>query len=281
MVELTGTLHRHGCAIRFADSAGVDPAGIAADGATLPPIVFVHGAGADHHMFDNQSAALVADGHRVVVWDQRSHGQSRPSSETFTAEVALADLTTLVDHLALKRPILVGLSLGGNLAQAAVRADPDRWAALAVLDATWNTGPLSRMERSLLTLAAPALRLIPQRSLPTMMARASAVTDAAIADAIRAFEQQTRAEFIAAWRTTVAFVKPDDGYRTAIPLCLVRGELDATGNIATSMPRWARAEGIREHVVPGAGHLVTQDAPEETTRILRGFIASLEGEQTR
>ena len=74
------------------------------------------------------------------------------------------------------------------------------------------------------------------------------------------------------------FVEPDSTYRTPIPLCLVRGAEDNTGNIATAMRRWAEAEGGTEHVVPGAGHLVTQDAPGRSTEIIRGFLDSLEPE---
>lgn len=68
------------------------------------------------------------------------------------------------------------------------------------------------------------------------------------------------------------FVDPDPSYRTPIPLCLIRGSYDKTGNIATAMSRWADTEGVTEHVVPGAGHLVTQDA---VTAILQSFLATI------
>jgi pimeloyl-ACP methyl ester carboxylesterase len=48
-----------------------------------------------------------------------------------------------------------------------------------------------------------------------------------------------------------------------------------TGNIATAMPRWARAEGVSEHVVDGAGHLVTQDAPDAVTAVIQSFLAGM------
>ena len=63
------------------------------------------------------------------------------------------------------------------------------------------------------------------------------------------------------WRATTEFVVPEPEYRTPVPLLLMRGERDRSGNIATGMLRWAEAEGVREIVVPGAGHVVTQDAP--------------------
>ena len=73
----------------------------------------------------------------------------------------------------------------------------------------------------------------------------------------------------------MSFVDPEPNYRTPIPLCLIRGSSDKTGNIATAMPRWADTEGVVEHVVPGAGHLVTQDAPDAVTAIIQSFLATI------
>jgi len=85
----------------------------------------------------------------------------------------------------------------------------------------------------------------------------------------------TKKQFIEVWKGTVSFVDPDPSYRTPIPLCLIRGSQDKTGNIATAMPRWADTERVTEQVVPGAGHLVTQDAPGAVTAILQSFLATI------
>ncbi|ASR35633.1 hydrolase [Prauserella marina] len=266
MLNLTDGLRRPGCVLRYADSGG---AGTAA--------VFLHGAGIDHHVFDAQYRTVSEAGFRTVTWDLRGHGQSRPNSETFTAELALDDLAALCSELELDRPILIGHSLGGNIAQEAVRRDPSAFTGMAVVDSTWNTGPLSPVQRKLLRMAAPLLTLVPARSLPKTMANASAVTAAAREDAIRAFGQLSKREFVEVWRATTAFVAPDPGYRTAIPLCLVVGEKDKTGNIATAMRAWAAAENTPLDTVPSAGHLAPQDAPDEVSRILLRFLEEQAG----
>lgn len=264
MVNLAGELNRAGCVLRYGDSGGSGDA-----------IVLTHGAGVDHHMFDAQLEALATSGRRVVVWDMRAHGGSTPNNVPFTAELARRDLSALVEHLNLAHPVLAGHSLGGNLSQALVRRQPQRFGGLVVMDSTWNTGPLTRAERSLLKLAAPLLSIIPARSLPALMARASAVTPEARSDATRAFAQMTKKQFVEVWEATVLLVDPDPTYRTPIPLCLIRGSRDKTGNIATAMHRWADTEGVIEHVVPGAGHLVTQDAPDAVTSIMQSFLADI------
>lgn len=265
MTPLPRTLQRPGAALRYADSGG--------DG---PPVVLSHGAGMDHRSFDPQVPPLIRAGYRVITWDLRGHGDSLLAHPVrFTAADALTDLEALLDVLQLEAPVLVGHSLGGGLSQAFVREHPTRTAGLVVLDATWNAGPLTRLESVTLPLAAPLFTLIPAWRMPRLMAKASAVTPAAIAATEKAFAAMPKRRFIDVWRATVSLVDPDPRYRTPVPLGLIRGERDATGNIATAMPRWARAEGVAENVIPGAGHVVTLDAPEATSAALLEVLAGM------
>lgn len=239
----------------------------------VPPVVLIHGAGVDHSMFDEQVPVLAEQGYRVIVWDLRGHGQSAlVSGERFTASDALDDLDALLAECGVDTPVLVGHSLGGNLAQAFVRAHPERVGGVIVLDSAWNAGPLSALERFAMQLAAPALAVIPSERLPRVMARASATTPEAIARTEALFARIPKHTFLDVWRATVSFVAPEPGYRSPVPLALVRGAGDRTGNIATAMPRWAQAEGTVEHVIPGAGHLVTMDAPAVTSRLLVSIL---------
>lgn len=108
------------------------------------------------------------------------------------------------------------------------------------------------------------------------MARASAVDPLTVEWASAVFARMPKAVFLDVWRAAVSLIVPDPHDRSPVPLALIRGAEDRTGNIATAMPRWARAEGIDEIVIPGAGHIVTRDAPEETTAVLRGILDAWE-----
>ena len=264
MTTLDRTLVVPGCRLAYADLPG-----------PRTPVVFLHGAGADHRMFEGQAAALSRAGHRCVLTDLRGHGASRPCTTPVTAAALLDDARALLDRLDLHGAVLAGLSLGGNIAQALVREAPRRFAGLVAMSCTWNTGPLTPLERLSLRLAAPVLAAIPQRLLPRLMARASAATPAARADAERTFAAMPKRAFLEVWKATADFVAPDPGYRTPVPLLLVRGARDRTGNIATAMPAWAAFEGIAERPVAGAGHLVCQDAPDEVRERLLAFLRGL------
>ncbi|PPF44803.1 alpha/beta hydrolase [Pseudoclavibacter sp. AY1F1] len=281
MAPLDGKLPLGGCTLRFADSSGpntgVGPGAgersKAIGSERSRAVVLLHGAGADHTMFEHQAEALRRSGLRVVLLDLRGHGASRPNSTPLSPELLASDVERLIAHLRLGEVSLVGHSLGGNLAQELVRRTPERFRSLVVLDSTWNAGPLTALARGALWLAAPILSLIPARLLPRLMADASATTPAARAELTRTFGAMSKREFIAVWRATTDFVRPDAGHRSPIPTLLVRGERDGTGNIARAMPAWAAAEHLTQVVIPGAGHVVTMDAPDETSDALVTFLS--------
>lgn len=262
MVTLDRLLQRPTANIAFRDS-----------GQGSPALVFTHGAGLDHAMFDEQADAFMHAGARVVQWDLRAHGQSTLAEGTrFTAEDALDDLAALLDETQVTDPVLVGHSLGGNISQAFVRLHPARASGVVIVDSAWNTGPLSAASQWLLGLAAPALALIPARSLPGLMAKASATTPAAIERATETFGRMPKQTFLDVWRATSSFIVPDPAYRSPIPIGLMRGSDDQTGNISRAMGTWAAAEGVTEHVIAGAGHIVTWDAPAESTTTLLEIV---------
>jgi pimeloyl-ACP methyl ester carboxylesterase len=264
MVKLDQALSRPGCELRYSDSGGNGHA-----------IVFSHGAGVDHAMFDAQARAAHDSGFRVICTDLRGHGSSvLDDGIRFRAADAIDDLVSLVTHLELDRPTLIGHSLGGNLSQAVVKRQPDLAGGLVVIDSTWNAGPLTRLERLGLRVAAPLLALIPSGRLPDLMAKASASTPAGIAYARECFARMPKQVFLDVWRATLSLVDPVPAARTPVPLTLIRGAEDGTGNIRTAMPQWAQAERVTEHVIPAAGHISPLDAPEKVSAVILQALAA-------
>jgi 3-oxoadipate enol-lactonase len=102
------------------------------------PVVLVMGLGGDTTAWPFQLAAL-APHHRVLVFDNRGAGQSDAPDVAYTTRGMAEDLLALLDKLGVERAHLLGLSLGGAIAQEAALAAPARFASLQ-LHATW-AGP--------------------------------------------------------------------------------------------------------------------------------------------
>ncbi|HEV7173128.1 alpha/beta hydrolase [Pedococcus sp.] len=80
-----------------------------------PTVVFSHGYTLSLKSWVLQRKALVEAGYRVVLWDQRSHGQSeRAPAESCTIDQLGADLHRVIEEAAPEGPlVLVGHSMGG------------------------------------------------------------------------------------------------------------------------------------------------------------------------
>ena len=122
-----------------------------------PTVVLLHGATLDHRAWAPQVEAL-QDRFRLVVPDLRAHGESTGS---FDFEAAVQDVFALLDALPAGRVVLVGLSLGGNLAQEVVHRAPERVSAIVVADATCNTGARHPLATSMTVAALSAHAMLP------------------------------------------------------------------------------------------------------------------------
>lgn len=103
------------------------------------PIVLIHGTSASLHTWQGWVAGLKKE-RRVITFDLPGFGLTGPftgerTSNDYSDEAYLRFLTALFDRLELKRVILGGNSLGGQLAWEFAAAAPDRVAALLLVDA--------------------------------------------------------------------------------------------------------------------------------------------------
>lgn len=95
------------------------------DGTGGPWVTFVTGIANDYSMWNGQVPAL-ASGFRVLRYDLPGQGGSAASAGKVTIDSLVTDLVSLWDALGIASSHLVGLGLGGGVAQAAAIEYPDR-----------------------------------------------------------------------------------------------------------------------------------------------------------
>lgn len=98
-----------------------------------PPIVLIHGAGAQMRCLTATLEPRLADRFRVIALDRPGMGYSDPQKNDLTLNRQAEILIAALDALAIPRPVLVGHSLGGALALAMAQKAPDRFAGLALV----------------------------------------------------------------------------------------------------------------------------------------------------
>src|SRR4051812_5531909 len=241
--------------------------------AGAPTVVLLHGSTLDRHSWDRQVEVLRSD-YRVVVPDLRGHGESTLEGR-FGFDAAVEDVLALLDEVGGERVALVGLSLGGNIAQEVVYRRPDAVEALVVADATCNTAPRGPLEvpMSMGYLAASA---VTPRARYLEQAVAVTARDEAGRQYVRDVnEGRSVSEIVQILGSLIGeALPPDAGYRLPVPTLLVHGDGDRVGDIADSTGAWAAREPLAAVVVvPEAGHASNQDNPEVFNAALTAFLA--------
>ncbi|SNS35125.1 Pimeloyl-ACP methyl ester carboxylesterase [Streptosporangium subroseum] len=85
------------------------------------PMILLHGGLGSGEMFGPILPAL-ADHHQVIVVDLQGHGRTADIDRPLDVRLMADDVAALIDHLGLRKPDVVGYSLGGGVAfQVAIR----------------------------------------------------------------------------------------------------------------------------------------------------------------
>ncbi|MFB6087824.1 MAG: alpha/beta fold hydrolase [Haloarculaceae archaeon] len=253
-----------------------------------PPIIFIHGAVLDHAQWDRQAEAL-ADDHTTVAYDVRGHGRTGGSPRApYSIDLFADDLDALITELDLDRPVLVGLSMGGLVAQVYAARHPERVGGL-VLAGTFTpafTGVRERFQRSLaLRATIPFVRLFGYERIERAMVWAyerfsttGASGDYETIERLRAEgPTMATAEFAKVMRAVALFHRVKVDYAAiAVPVRILYGEneppfvREQADMLASAL---ADAE-VRE--IPGAGHASNLDAPEQFTGAVRDLLERAE-----
>src|SRR4051812_41274106 len=100
--------------------------------ASLPAIVFVHGAAFDHSVWQWQSRYFAHHGYSVLALDMPAHGRS-PGTVRTSIE-ALADwVAAFIEAAGIARAAVVGHSMGSLVALDTALRHPQRVAKLALV----------------------------------------------------------------------------------------------------------------------------------------------------
>jgi 3-oxoadipate enol-lactonase len=237
-----------------------------------PTLVFSNSLGTDLRAWD-RLAALLADRFRIVRYDKRGHGLSQVRPAPYQIDNHIADLAGLLDHLALDRVVLCGLSVGGLIAQGIAARQPERLQALILCDTAAKIGTAD--------MWASRIEAIEQGGI-------EAVADLVIERWLSAAFRSSRPDETAGWRNMVVRT-PVEGYlgtctairhadlsaeasRIEVPtLCIVGGE-----DIATP-PDLVRGTadlipGAHFEVIDGAGHLPCIETPDAMASLITSFL---------
>jgi pimeloyl-ACP methyl ester carboxylesterase len=248
----------------FARAADADLADAAAQ---MPnPVLMLHGNGEEHGIFGQVIDAVCASGRPVVAVDSRAQGKSTRGTEELTYELMADDALAALAALGFGKAHLLGFSDGAIEALIIARDHPEL--ALSLLSIGANLSPDGvddsfQMEQAAQSLLAWA----------DFWEKGDGSRRDVDPGLVRPTPQEARttAELL---HMMVVYPQIDPASLSQItcPTTVMAGEFDEikreeTDLIHVSIP------GSRLVIVPGAGHVLPKEAPEDVAREALATIA--------
>ncbi len=263
----------------------VDGPGVVMEGGAprdRPTLLLLHGGpGFDHHSLKPAFRPL-ADTAQLVWLDHRGQGRSRGGAADDPATWSLArwadDVRGLCDALGIVRPVVLGQSFGGFVAQAYLIRHPGH-AAGVILSSTAARVTLDMMLTAAERRGGPAARALAGRLWSGVV---SVGTDEAVAQGALAAgpegdppRRAVLAHFAGEGREMWRMDFRDALRSVRSPVLVLAGDRDATvpweatAEIADHLPR----DRVAFHRFPDAGHGVFRDDPAGALALVRAFLA--------
>jgi len=249
------------------------------------PLALIFGYGGSSRAWGEPFLKLLEARFRTLVIDNRGTGESDKPEQPFSLADMAADAASVFDHAGIDRAHVMGISMGGMIAQEfalnhparlrglvlgctlcgfthAVAGDPEALAALQV-----NPGePLApQVERLLAACCAKSF---------VASARGQAVLKERLAEVMN-YPMTPLHTYRLQWGAIGGFDTFDRLPQIKAPTLIVTGTSDLLVPDANSDIIKERIPGAHVYKMPGVGHLFFWEAPEEAAAAVTKFLSTV------
>lgn len=237
------------------------------------PVVFLNSLGTDLRLWE-KLLPLLPPGLRLVRMDKRGHGLSDCPPGPYSMGALVRDAERVCDLLGLRDAVVVGLSIGGMIAQGLAVKRPDIVRALVLSNTAAKIGTPALWEERIATVRARGVEAL-----------ADAVMARWFAPAFRATPE------LALWRNMLVRT-PAEGYagccaalagadlyaataRLRLPALAIAGSEDGSTPPDLVRETAALIPGARFALIRGAGHLPCVERPADHAELIAGFLREI------
>ena len=253
--------------------------------ATAPPVVLLHGITGHARVWDHLAERLVP-GRRVLALDQRGHGDSDAAADDdYRVDTMADDVAGFAGSLQLDRFALLGHSMGGRIAIQYAAAHAGRLERLIIVD----IGPdieLAGLQRVRSMMSQSPERIESEEWAVEYIRRANPLQDLELlrqrvhhglkrlpdgeltwkyAKGLRDMMRAGRRDAVDLWEPLA---------RIPCPTLVVRGAESDILSAEVAKKMTERLPDGRLVEIPGAGHTVPADRPDDFVRHVRAFLGA-------
>ena len=217
-------------------------------------------------------------GYRVLQYDCRGQGQSDHPEEAYSMRQHADDLAELMDVLEIEYAHVLGISYGGEVAQAFGLAYPEKTISLILADTVSEVGPELRM-----VIQSWVDALKEDDPLAFFYSTVSwnfgvefIEKNEALLD--EAKQRYALLDFPAVIRLCEAFFEVDFTDRLGeinVPVCIIVGQDDLLKGVRYARKLKAGIPHAELHILDGSGHVTIWERPEEFNTVVLGFLGKM------
>jgi 3-oxoadipate enol-lactonase len=253
---------------------------IARDGARLhvrtdgppdgPPVLFLHALGADHRLWD-RVIPLLDPGLYCVRPDLRGHGGSDVTAPPYGMGMLVSDAEAVADALGLREAVVVGLSLGGLVAQGLAVKRLDVVRALVLSGSAARIGTPAQWADRIAAVEAGGMAAVTEAAIPRWFAR-----DHRAGPLAALWRERMLACDPAGWRGCAAAVAGADFWTTTaglrLPLLAIAGTEDGSTPADLVRETAELVPGAEVRLIRRTGHVPCVEDPVAWAETVQGFL---------
>jgi 3-oxoadipate enol-lactonase len=242
-----------------------------------PSIVFINSLGTDFRIWDDLAGPLT-ERYRVIRYDKRGHGLSQLRTGSASIADFVTDLAALLDRLELKPPTIVGLSIGGLIAQELFRLRPELVKSLVLCDTAHRIGTQDSWNARLRAVEAGGIEAIADGIMGLWFSKDYHRTSPDAVAGWRAMVTRTPVEgYLVACRAIRDADLTEQASRIAVSTLCVVGDEDGSTPVPLVRDLSTRIPGAKFEVIGGAGHLPCIEKPDALRELIESHVAEVLG----
>lgn len=238
-----------------------------------PTVVLLHALGTNLRIWDGVVARLPATC-RVLRYDQRGHGTSDVPEPPYTMGALIRDAERMMAHFGLKEAVVVGLSLGGLVAQGLAVKRLDLVRGMVLSNTAAKIGSVEMWQARIAAVRAEGLEAYAPGAMERMFGRRW--REVAGMPAVRAMLEECDPR---GWTGCAAAIAGTDFYTPTagltLPTLAIAGAHDGTTPPDLVRETAELILGSRFQLIRGAGHLPMVEKPDEYAALLGEFLRSI------
>lgn len=243
-----------------------------------PVLLFAHGLLWGTHLYDKQVEHFKSS-YRCIAFDFRGQGKSEVTKSGYDMDSLAEDAIALLDALEISKCHLVGLSMGGYVAQRVALKRPDLLHSLILLDTgaeAENPEKKADYKKMLRAIHWLGMKRISKKVMPIMFG------ETFLNDKSRKQEYKTWLEHLrqnnkkGAMRATAGVIERDGVLSRLpdinLPTLIVVGDEDKPTPYEEAQKMHFAIKGSKLAVIKQAGHSTPVEQPERLNQVMSTFL---------